>query len=358
MTRRCGVSLMELLISLSAATMLMVGLAATMRVTFDAQRLVDDAHDDPASRLRSWMRRELATAVSVRQISTNEIALDRPSANGAMQTIRYQTTGGSLRRRVDDGSAVVFADGFQSINWTPHMFPVTAEQSFHDGLAVAGESGTALAGIPRIRGFTFHQADSTTNRISLPIPDVAQPGDLLLAIGAINGWNVNLSIANSGWDARLEARDPIVARSRAWTRTHVAGDTAPVVLNATQTATFNGVLIAIANINPAAPIAATNTDIGNASLFRPAPPPMFATSAASEELSIEYWAFTGDSTARPSLAVPGFNDVFSCRAAPTTLGTMSLHVVARHGSVPDAADLAGPLLLGNIFVRGAIRIRP
>jgi hypothetical protein len=195
LTRRKGYQLLELSLSLTTASVLILGLASSLAIATKSLSIasVRESSSFSSESAIARLRQDLAEAYPVQSRSATSVSLltsDR-NGDGSLDRIRYQWSGSAgdpLLRSIDAGpwlEAIRSVEDFR-LGWQ-------TQASLPEAAAVPFEPPGALQFQASTIGF-----GTASTSLSLSIPETYQTGDLLIAVLAVDG-NAPAVTASSNW---------------------------------------------------------------------------------------------------------------------------------------------------------------
>jgi len=203
MSRRAGMTLLELLVSAGLSTLLLGGLAGAMFVASSSLRPAAESapHDARAAHVLAQFSDDLRHARRFVELTARSAVVEVPdrNADGQPETLAYRWSGepgDPLRYASNGGAEALLVDDVQSFALTPLNRPLTAESTW----------------IPRVHyeGFAEAATSSKTTWLQVPRPVGAQRNDLLVTALAFDKspgsvWGgVTWNVASSGQDPKNE----------------------------------------------------------------------------------------------------------------------------------------------------------
>ncbi len=132
---RSGFTLLEVVVSASVLSIVMVGLASAMVIASKAvTKTTSDTSSGAAAQAVQLIASELKNATAVSELTSNAITFTVPSRNGDAnpETIRYAwsgTAGAPLTRQYNGGTAATIIDSVQSLSLTYDKSSTVVTQS-------------------------------------------------------------------------------------------------------------------------------------------------------------------------------------------------------------------------------------
>lgn len=324
MMKRRGYSLIELVVSLIAATALVSTLAATIVITTELTEVPPDDkvrwHDRAITdRLAADLR--YATDVDETYSNGFQIAKADPST-GNSQTVSYQSYLNGLTRQVDGGSVV----------------PLDSEAPSH-AFQVDGYSAptiTPSSNVVRLRSSSTAASLALSASIDINLPPGCKPGDLLLlAVSAKTPSSITVSQA--GWQTlSVQAIDDL--RLVTVHRSYNATLPNTFTISVTPPAAVAAAMVALENVDPASPIHWNSTDAGYAWSFLPGTHanPLEAAGFSAGQLNVQVFAANRDPWHSGTMGMASFTDAARATAAAgVSLIENSIGIVVRNGPTPS-----------------------
>ncbi len=166
-----GFSLLELIMTLAAASLLLAGLASSVRISTRTLRNVNDTtRCDPLGAMER-LHEDANVALRLTNITSNQFSLTIPDRNGDgnSETVHYRVSSNQLQRA--ENSNTYYPTGLTT---TGLSFGTQSSSS------TSITPYTDPAGRVTLKAYSSQRLASKTNQLSLALPDATTAGDLLL----------------------------------------------------------------------------------------------------------------------------------------------------------------------------------
>lgn len=352
-----GVSLVELVVSLVAATTLMIGMSLSLGVVIRSADTINEMDRYEDSLVRDWLADDLRHSTRMQSLSANRWVIDRLAEDGSIQEIRYRLNGNGLQRRLGtDPWATIDprVDGY-SIHRNEHW---TAAEQNRIAEQVSATNLVASTAAPKVIGVTT-AAENDDDDLTIPRPRSAINGDwLFLAASAREtnsmnlggGWSTQTDDTQWGWGTRI--------RMVVWSRKVDASTPNHFTIDTSSDTTINAVLVAVRGCDPYNPVAAAaDQSAWIIDTTNQQPKPRFRDSTEPSELNLQFLGADRETAATPSMNMPGYVD--TAHSTSTTSTRRALYAASRQGSLPQTSvTIQTELPRFTVYVLSSLRIRP
>lgn len=359
---RPGTTLLELMVSMSAATMLMIGMSMSLAVVLRSADTIDAVDRSDEAILRDWVDEDFRYATHIDSPGLSQWNIERMDASGDVETIDYRVEDQSLQRRVGNGSWAILAPEVESLTMQRVPFSVELDASGLDGLLgveddYAEVNLSPASECPEIVGVrTATTADD--EQLTIDIPPSATNGDWLIVAGGSRG-NNPLELGG-GWSTRIDDSQWTFSgslRLQVWSRPFDSSIGSTITLTCQSDTLINAAVLAIRGADLDDPFAAAMSDSTFYVNSSTRAVPGYHDSTQANELNLQILAVNSPSISTPSMGMSGYADV----SAVTHSGdhTWSLYTAARQGSLmPIDTSVKADIMVLNAYVIASIRIRP
>lgn len=320
---RDGYTLIEMIAAMAAASLLMLGLAASVVISTSLVEPTDEDGDRSRDRvIVDRLQHDLRYATSIDSTSGYGVSIERPDLSNQPQSLQYEAYMDGLMRNVSGGTSTQLDPLAPSVN------------HYVDGYTAPTSNVDVLR--PRIRDVsTAVTSGGSASSMTIQVPDGARPGDLLLlVVSSRNSFFVNTS--PSGWqqlDFSYNAGILLDVHGQ-WMSTSTP-DT--YLLSFLWGGDVVAAVLAIEHANGSWPFgwsgASFGTSInGNTSTY---PRPLENTDTIGERtLNLQFIASTGAPSPQTSLGIASFSECVNEVGSPGTSGECSLGIAFRSGPMP------------------------
>ncbi|NNE00247.1 MAG: hypothetical protein HKN47_23250 [Pirellulaceae bacterium] len=322
---RAAYTLIELVAAMTASTILMAALAATVLISTTML-------ESPADDRRAWRDRDLSdrVAADLRYATTiddnfsNGFQLSKANVyNGAAENVTYDAYVEGLTRTVGAGPTIQLDSEAPS-----HSFTV-------DGYSAP--SSIAQSTSVRVRATSATSAPGTVSTFLADFPAGCKNGDgVIIAIAANSPSSV--SIGPSGWNL-IYAENKGTLRSFIAYNIYDSSNPGPAIISFNEPSDAVAVMIAFENASEFDPANWFDDDKGTAVFDTPQthPQPKEPTDGATlpKHLNLQIIAANGNPWPNQTLGVASFTDA----AKATSIGDVnSVGIVFRNGAAPVLPD--------------------
>ncbi|QDV47856.1 hypothetical protein Enr13x_77680 [Stieleria neptunia] len=320
---RGGYTLIEMLAAMTAASLLMLGLAASVVISTSLIEPTDEDGQRTRDRvILDRLQHDLRYATSIDSMSGYDVSIERPDLSNQPQSLQYEAYMDGLMRNVSGGTSTELDPQAPTVN------------HYVDGYTAATSNLNLRR--PRIRDVvTATTTGGSASSLTIEIPDGARPGDLLLLVVASrNAFFVNP--APSGWqqlDYSFNAGILLDLHGQ-WMSTSTPD---AYLLNFFWGGDVVAAVLAIEHANGSWPFGWSGSSFGtsingNTSTY---PRPLENTDTIGERtLNLQLIASTGAPSPQTSLGIASFSECVNEVGSPGTSGECTLGIAFRTGPMP------------------------
>ncbi|TWU03241.1 PulJ/GspJ family protein [Neorhodopirellula pilleata] len=361
-TIRPGITLLELVVSMSAAMMLMIGMSMSLGVVLRSAETIESVDRSDEVILRDWIDGDVRYATRIESPGVNQWNLQRPDTSGVDQSIGYRVEDRSLKRRVGNGSWATIAPDVQSLTMQRVPFSAELDISGLDGLLgseneYAETDGSPVSACPEIVGVRTAMAEDD-DQLTIDVPPSVADGDWLIVAGGSRG-NQSLQLAG-GWSTRVDDSQWTFSgnvRLKVWSRPFDPSIGSTVTLTCSSDTLINAAVLVIRRADLYDPFAAVMSDSTIYLSGSTRADPGYRDSTQSNELNLQIVAVNTPGNGSPSMGMSGYADV----ASVTNSGDRdwSLYLATRQGSLmPTNTSVQADIPFLSAYVLASFRIRP
>lgn len=322
--RRSGFTLIELIVSMIAATVLVLALASTVVVTTS---LLDTPPDDAAQRhdrvIIDRLASDMRYATSIVRPDGSSIQITRPDpATGASQAIAYESNSDGFTRRVAGGPAALIDKEVPS-----HAFQL-------DGYTSPADN--SVKKFARLRGTSEAFTWGFDDELRIDLPAGCVNGDLLLLCVAAKTPQ-SFWFSESGWQVLDASAIGDLVLITAY-RIYRDGIPDSQRCNLWPDSTISSVMLCFENVNQSRPIDWKNTRGGYSQWYDLSthPQPTETSDFEAGELNVQIYAGEGDPWPSGTLGIASFSDAArSSSQSGLSWLDCSIAVAIRTGPTPS-----------------------
>nr|WP_161501600.1 prepilin-type N-terminal cleavage/methylation domain-containing protein [Rhodopirellula sp. SM50] len=320
---RGGYTLIEMIAAMAAASLLMLGLAASVVISTS----LVEPNDEDGDRIRDRMimdrlQHDLRYATNVDSTSGYGVSIERADLSNQPQSLQYEAYMDGLMRNVSGGASTQLDPLAPTVN------------HYVDGYTAPTSNLNTLR--PRIRDVsTAVTSGGSASSLAIQIPDGARPGDLLLlVVSSRNTFYVNTS--PSGWQ-------PLFLSYNAGIVLDVHGQWMSTSTPDTYLLSFFwggdvvAAVLAIEHANGSWPFGWSGSSFGTSinGSTSTYPRPLENTDTIDERtLNLQFIASSGAPSPQTSLGIASFSECVNEVGSPGTSGECSLGIAFRTGPMP------------------------
>lgn len=355
---RSGVSLIELVVSLIAATTLMIGMSLSLGVVIQSADAIEGMDRSEDSLVRDWLADDLRHSSRIEQVTSTRWIVDRVDDDGSIQQIRYRLHSSGLQRRLGTDPWATIDPRVNSYSIQQNEFWIEAEEN-----RIAEQSSetetVASSAAPKVIGVTIAAVDDD-DVLTIDRPLSAMTGDwLFLAASARNvdslgleegGWSTQTDDTQWGWFTRV--------RMTVWSRKVEASTPTDFTVDTPSDTTINAVLVAVRGCDPDTPVAgAMDQSAWIVNTATQQPKPGFRDSTESDELNLQFLGADLLTVSSPSMNMPGYVDIAHSQTSTST--QRGLYAAWRQGSLPPTtATIQSECYRYTTYILSSLRIQP
>ena len=362
---RVGFTVLELVVSLIAATALMVGLVATLQVSMQSVDTVQQLHRNPDGELRAWLVDELRYATSVQQPQTDHLTLVRSEVDASTDTIQYRVNAGVLQRSVGGGTWITVDSNVTSLSYASRSYPVDLEQNLADLELPDSMPKSGINSTSRLCGVSNFESDSKVDEVTLEVPGEGRSGDLLVVAVLANyppsifTTPDTISIAGSGWNEVIHTNRWPTLRLRVWTRAWAANLPKPITIDLVNDYVACGTLLCVRNASSSPAQITDAVSQGFVASDADRPDAALDSAMTPTDLNVQIVASNASTRGVHTLGLAGFTDATNAKSSSGSSSHRTLYVGIRQGQLPATASTPrADLATWSTFIRGALRLQP
>lgn len=360
---RRAVTLLELVVSMSAATVLMIGMSMSLVVVLKSAETIDSLDRSDDAILRDWVEDDLRYAHQIQSPANNQWVINRVNTNGNSETIAYQVVNQTWQRRVDGGPWSDIADSVDqlSIDRTPYSNEFEShfllEANASNAAQPDGDFAPTLS-TPEIVAVRTTANTNDTDELEIEVPPSATIGDWLIVAGSSRGGQgMTLS---GGWANRINDQQWLFSgalRLQVWSRLYQPSVGSSITIECSSDTLINATILVVRGCDPYDPFAATMSRSRYHLSAATRAEPGFRDSTEPNELNLQFLALTAPTNTEPSMGLPGYPDVTS--VVNSGDNDWSLFVASRQGSLPPTNTFVhAEIPIWNAYVIGSMRLKP
>jgi hypothetical protein len=318
-----GFTLIELIAAMTASTVLLVALTAT--ITMSSRLLEMPLADGP-----QWHDREIADrlaadlryATSIHDTHEYGFRITKPAISaGVREHAVYDASVNGLTRQVDNGPVINLDAEPPSGQWMV------------DGYTAP--TYVASANVARVRSVNATATGGTDYSLQVDLPPGCQDGDLLLlAVAALSPWYTDVSPNN--WNF-LAFRYINGLQMVVMYQIYSAATASPVTILAFPDSAMAAAIVCVENVDVSDPIRwhASNSGYSWSASPNTHPAALEATEYETNQLNVQVFAAIGDPWHAGTLGLASFTDVArETAAAGLTANQTSIAITVRNGATP------------------------
>ncbi len=321
---RNGYTLIEMIAAMAAASLLMLGLAASVVISTSLVEPTDeDGHRIRDRVIADRLQHDLRYATNIDSTTGFVVSIERPDLANQPQSLQNEAYIDGLMRNVSGGTSTQLDPLAPTVN------------HYVDGHSAPTSNLEVLR--PRIRDVsTATTSGSSASSLTIQIPDGARPGDLLLlVVSSRNAFFVNPSPGD--WQyLDFAFNTGILLDVHGQWMSPSTPDT--YLLSFFWGGDVVAAVLAIEHANESWPFGWSGSSFGtsingNASTY---PRPLENTDTISERtLNLQLIASTGAPSPQTSLGIASFSECVNQVGSPGTSGECSLGIAFRTGPMPS-----------------------
>ncbi|MCS7467566.1 prepilin-type N-terminal cleavage/methylation domain-containing protein [Stieleria sp. ICT_E10.1] len=320
---RGGYTLIEMIAAMAAASLLMLGLAASVVISTS----LVEPNDEDGHRIRDRvivdrLQHDLRYATNIDSTSGYGISIERSDLANQPQSLQYDAYIDGLMRNVSGGTSI-------------QLDPLAPTVSHYvDGHTAPTSNPDVWR--PRIRDVsTAVTSGSSTSSLTIQIPDAARPGDLLLlVVSSRNAFFVNPSPGDWQYLDFAFNTGILLEVHGQWMNTSTPDN---YLLNFFWDGDVVAAVLVIEHANGSWPFGWSGSSFGtsingNTSTY---PRPLENTDTIGERtLNLQLIASTGAPSPQTSLGIASFSECVNEVGSPGTSGECTLGIAFRTGPMP------------------------